>query len=136
MNYDSQGYLEIHSYTAGGALPTPGVNIRITGSEEGNRGVDISVYTNNSGITEIVTLPVPSSRYSQAPGALESPYAQYDVEVSGTGFYPKKLVGVAVFDGIKSILPIEMIPNSDLLRNTKPPVSSNYSIIYENEELE
>lgn len=136
MNYDSQGYLEIHSYTAGGALPTPGINIRITGTEEGNRGVDVSVYTNNSGITEIVSLPVPSGSYSQSPGAAERPYAQYDVEAYGTGFYPKKLVGVAVFDGIKSILPIEMIPNSDSIRNTKAPASSNYSIIYENEELE
>lgn len=136
MKYDSQGYLEIHSYTAGGALPTPGINIRITGTEEGNRGVDISLYTNSSGITEVVSLPVPSGSYSQAPGAAERPYAQYDVEVSGTGFYPKKLVGVAIFDGIKSILPIEMIPNSEVIRSTTPPRGSNYSIIYENEELQ
>lgn len=136
MEYSSQGYLEIHSFTAGGALPTPGVNIRISGSEEGNRGTDVSVYTNSSGITEIISLPVPSGSYSLTPGAAEQPYAQYDVEAYGEGFYPKKLVGVAVFDGIKSILPIELIPNSESIRSTSPPRGSNFSIIHENEELQ
>ena len=135
MKYDSSGYLEIAAFTAGGALPTPNVNIRITGSEEGNIGVYYSLITDRDGKTPPLPLPAPSVEYSLSPDPDEQPYANYTVEAYGKGFYPKRLQDVSIFSGIKSVLPIEMIPNGDFEKNVYPPKSSNDSIIYENEDL-
>ena len=41
-----------------------------------------------------------------------------------------------VFSGIKSLLPIEMIPNGGLVKNTDKPIGDNISIITENEDLQ
>ena len=136
MQYDSTGFLEIHTFTAGGALPVPNINVRITGTDEGNLGSGYTVTTDADGISDIISLPTPSKSYSMSPGAAEQPYANYDIEAFGAGYYPKKLVGVAIFEGAKSILPMEMVPNAQIRRDTNPPSDTNYSVIYENEELE
>ena len=135
MKYDSQGFIQISTYTAGGALPVPDATIRILGNEEGNVGVEYSLITDRNGLTETVALPTPAVSYSLSPGASEQPYAKYDIQASAEGFYVKNIYDVAVFSGIKSILPLEMIPNTGFTRNISPPKSSNSSIITENEDL-
>ena len=135
MEYSSSGFLEVHTYTADQAIPIPELNVRISGGEEYNRGTDISLLTDRNGETDAVTLPTPILSFSLTPSPAEQPFAKYDVEISGAGYYPKKLLGVSIFPGIKSILQLEMIPNNDLSRDTPPPSTSNYSIITEQEEL-
>ena len=136
MKYDSQGFIQINAYTAGGALPVPGISVRISGNEEGNIGVEYSVITDRNGLTEVIALPAPSASYSLSPGAAEQVYAKYNVQASGDGFYEKNIYDVSIFAGIKSILPIEMIPNAGLTRGVGEPNSSNSSIITENEDLQ
>lgn len=135
MEYSSSGFLEVHTYTADKAIPIPNLNVRISGGEESNRTADISLMTDRNGETAVVTLPTPIPSFSLSPSPAEQPFAKYDVEIFGPGYYPKKLVGVSIFPGIKSILQLEMIPNDELLRDTRPPSTSNYSIITEREEL-
>ena len=135
MKYDSQGFIQISTYTAGGALPVPETRIRISGSEESNSGIEYSVSTDRNGLTEVVALPAPSASYSLSPNALEQPYAKYNVFASREGFYEKKVYDVSVFGGIKAILPLEMIPDAGFVRNVSPPSSTNSSIITENEDL-
>ena len=136
MKYDSQGFIQVSAYTAAGALPVPDLTIRVSGSEEGNVGVEHYVTTNRNGLTEVIALPSPSISYSQAPEPAEQPYAKYNVYASGQGFYPKAVYDVAIFSGIKAILPLEMIPDAGFSRDVYPPSASNSSIITENEELE
>lgn len=136
MKYDSQGFIQISAYTAGGALPVSDVTVRISGNEEANNGIEYSVLTDRNGLTDVIALPTPKASYSLAPGALEQPYAKYDVEASKDGFYSKKIYDVSVFSGIKAILPLEMIPDAGLTRNVSAPNSSNSSLITENEELQ
>ena len=136
MKYDSQGFIQISAYTAAGALPVSNVTVRISGNEEGNIGIEYSMITDRNGLTEVVALPTPAKSYSLSPGASEQPYAKYDVQASADGFYEKNIYDVAVFSGIKSILPLEMIPNAGFTRNVSPPMSSNSSIISENEDLQ
>lgn len=136
MKYDSQGFIQISAYTAGGALPVPNLDVRISGNEEGNIGVEYSVTTDRNGLTDVIALPTPSASYSQSPNSPEQPYAKYDVRVSGEGFYSKSIYDIAIFGGIKTILPLEMIPDVGLTRGTSSPESSELSIITENEDLQ
>ena len=135
MDYSSTGFLEFHAFTAGEALPIPNINIRITGGEEANRGTDYSLLTDINGETATVPLPAPSLLYSLSPNPPEQPYSKYDVEISGIGYYPKKLVGISVFPDIKSILKIEMVPDSEFSRNVTSPFGTDFSVIQEKEEL-
>ena len=135
MKYDSEGFIQISAYTAGGALPVPDISVRISGSEEGNEGLEYSVKTDRNGLTEVIALPAPAASYSQSPSSPEQPYAKYNVRAMREGFYDKNVYDVAVFSGIKAILPLEMIPDSGMTRNVTAPNSSNSSIITENEDL-
>lgn len=136
MKYDSEGYIQISAFTAGGALPVPGISIRITGSEEGNIGTDYTVITGRDGTTGIIPLPAPSVSYSLSPNPAEQPYSKYNIEAYGKGFYSKRLEDITVFSGIKSLLPLEMVPDANIMRNVNPPYSTNSSYITENEDLQ
>jgi hypothetical protein len=136
MTYDSTGYLQIRTFVAGEAIPISDVNIRITGIDEPNGGIDYSVLTDRDGITKFIPLPAPSIEYSLSPNPQEQPYSNYNVEAFANGFYSKKLFNVAIFGSSRSTLPIELIPNAGLINYVSEPKSSNTSIIYENEELE
>ena len=135
MTYDSTGYLQIKTFTAGRALPVPGIRIIIEGADEINNGVIKRVITDRSGISEMVALPAPAVKYSLHPGGAEQPYATYNITATGTGFYPKRISNAAIYEEIVAVLPLEMIPDGSLTKNVIPPTSSIDSVIYENEEL-
>ena len=135
MKYDSEGYVQFNAFTAGGALPVANVSIRLTGSDEENIDFDYTLVTGRNGRTERIAVPTPSVIYSTAPTPAEQPYAKYNVEAYSDGYYPKRIYDVSVFSGIKSLIPLEMIPDAALRRNVSPPASSNDSIITENEDL-
>ena len=135
MKYDSEGYIQISAFTAGGALPATDVSIRITGSDEENIDFDYTLVTGRDGTTDVIAAPAPDAAFSAAPEPPEQPYAKYNVEAFGDGYYPKRLYDASVFSGIKSFIPLEMIPDASLVRNVNPPSSSNNSIITENEDL-
>ena len=136
MTYDSNGYLEINTSFGGGAFPIPNANIKISGGEEGNETINYSVITDNDGKTLSLTLPTSSKIYSLEPNGKEGAYSVYTVEAYAPGFYPKIINNVAVFSGIKSLLPIEMIPNGGLVKNTDMPLGDNKTTIIENEDLQ
>ena len=112
MNYENFGNIRIRTYTAAGALPIDGVLVKIYGADEYNRDVMYSLITDENGITKEISLPAPPRAYSAAPGAKEMPYSVYNVELSKSGFYPKRIDNVPIFNGIDAVLPIEMIPLS------------------------
>ena len=135
MNFDESGTLTIRAFTAGGALPLEGTEIKLTGALEENRFYETNLVTDVDGLTARVVLPAPNRSYSLSPGAPEIPYATYDMIVSAAGYYTKKLYGIAVFSGVDSIQPVEMIPmGSDI---AAPVPRDNLEIyIKENERLE
>ena len=136
MNYESFGKLRIRTYTAAGALPVEGALVKIYGTDEYNKGIVYSLLTDSDGITQEITLPAPLKSYSVSPGAKESPYAVYNVEIAKNGFYPKVINSVPLFSGTSAVLPIEMIPlvygsNGEIM-----PQSNLNSTVYENEHLQ
>lgn len=125
MNYDDFGTLRIRTSSASGAIPIAGAIVRISGGEEGNRLVARSLITDSDGVTVSVNLPTPKRSYSLEPDEPEMPYALYDVAVTADGYYSKSIVGVTIFSGINAILPVNMIPVSDMPRENYPDGNQN-----------
>lgn len=136
MNYENSGNIRVRTYVASGAIPIDGVLVKIYGTDDYNKDVVYSLLTDKDGITKEVSLPAPPRAYSSAPGAKESPYSVYNVEITKNGFYPKRIDNVPIFNGVNAVLPIEMIPlvydeNGSVIRQ-----NNLNSVVYENEHLE
>ena len=112
MPYKDTGTLVAKAYTAGEALPVKNTTVRISGADEENRFVQFTLLTDVDGLTPRVTLPTPEKSYSLAPSPAEIPYAQYNLEISADGYYPKKMTNVAIFSGTDTFIPINMVPIS------------------------
>lgn len=136
MEYTGSGTLTVRAYTAGGALPVENTVVRISGVDESNRFVEFSVLTDADGITRIIDLPSPDVSYSLSPGSSEIPYAVYDVEVSHDGYYTKTIKNVAIFSGINSNQPVNMIPISITNGGKDYPRGNLNATVKENENLE
>ena len=107
---DDYGILVVRATTASGAYPVEGVNIDISGASDVGADTRISVLTNENGVTQPLLLPAPPRTLSLSPDSKGEVYGRYDIEIFKEGYYRKKLFDVAVFSGITSVLPINMIP--------------------------
>jgi hypothetical protein len=136
MPFTKSGTLIINASSADGALPTEGVTVKIIGVDEENRDVQYSILTDIDGISKIITLPAPPRELSLSPGAREQSYANYDIEVTSPGFYTKRIHNVAVFDGERSIIPINMIPRNVRQSGITYPRGNLSTTVRENEMLE
>jgi hypothetical protein len=134
MNYDDFGTLRIRASSASGAIPIMGAVVRITGGDEEDRMVAKSLITDNDGVTAPVRLPTPNRSYSLDPNGADTPYALYDVVVTADGYYTKRIAGVAIFSGIDAILPVNMIPTSDMRGMNYP--EGNLNTVIDEHDLE
>lgn len=135
MNINDFGTLRIRLFEASEALPIENAVVRITGSSEYNSDVQISLLTDNNGLTEEVKLPAPKTSLSLSPAPPDEPYSVFDVEIIKEGYYLKSITNVPIFAGIKATLPIVMIPMSYYENGTLIPLDNLNSTIYENENL-
>ena len=135
MNYDGFGKVRIRTYTAAGALPVEGSVVKIYGTDDYNKDVQYSLLTDSDGITDEISLPAPAKSYSTSPGAKESPYAVYNIELTKDGYYPKRIDNVPIFSDTAALLPIEMIP---FIYTDNGELSQQYNLnstVYENDKL-
>ena len=110
MSYSDTGTLIVKTYTAGGALPVAKTVVRIRGADEENRFVEYSLLTDEDGLTSKLVLPSPAKNVSLSPNPSEVPYSQYNIELGADGYYPKIIRNVALFSGIDTFLPVNMVP--------------------------
>jgi hypothetical protein len=114
------GTIFVRVSTAGIALPVEGADIRIQGAEEGNRSIVFLLTTDRSGLGEAISVPTPPASVSQTPGNIKG-FADYDIEVFKSGFYPVILRHVPVFSGVTSVQPVELIPWPSYRKDDYPP---------------
>jgi len=82
-------------------------------AEEGQPDVTLYTFeTDESGLTPFVILEAPSRSESLIPDGGNA-YAVYRVTVNREGFYPVEVGRVPIFDGIRALQPIAMIPVSE-----------------------
>ena len=127
------GFLIVKAYLAADALPVEGALVRVESVDEGVSGVARSRITDRDGVAGPIPLPAPPLAFSRSPSPEEQPYATYRVTVIADGYYTKRVYGVAVFDGITTVLPVNMI--GDTL-GMEPPEDTLNSESHENPNLE
>ena len=135
MKFEDYGSLSVITSSANSSLPIEGSIIRITGIQEENSFIDYSVLTDIDGISDKIVLPAPSRSYSLSPKSPEIPYGLYKIEVRNRGYYTKIVDNVAVFSGINTYLPVNMIPSPIHLNNIEYPRNTLDTFVRENENL-
>ncbi len=115
-DYTGTARLIVQVFLARQALPLE--NATVTVSEQVNAdGAEkiLSVQqTDENGKTQPIELPAPPEYKSEKPG-FSDPFARYNVLVQKKGYYTQKVIGVTLFAGITSIVPvnIEPLPRGD-----------------------
>lgn len=66
--------------------------------------------TNENGESGVYTLGAPDKGLTLAPAPNTHPYGTYDVWVGKPGFLSKNIYDVEIFDGIQSVLPVDLEP--------------------------
>lgn len=107
------GSLVFMVFTASEALPVAGAAITVSTRIDGEQHEMFKAVTNQSGETEAMTLPAPSKELSQDFDNDIQPFSLYDATVSRNGFTKVILRDIPVFDGVRSIQRVAMIPEGE-----------------------
>ena len=91
-------------------FPIPNVKIEIYKDFNGNSQLFFSGYTGDSGYIDGLVLPCPQRRTDYLNGA-----AIYKIVASHPNYQDVEIEEVYIYDGIKSIQKIEMVPTSYIL---------------------
>ena len=112
-----QGELKIQANTARQSLPVSNVLVEISKNFNGIKKLFYSLKTDQSGIIDGILLPAPDKEISQQPSTT-IPYASYDILATHPNYTEKNYQDVQIYDGVKSIQPINLTPHSEN-NNTK-----------------
>ncbi len=107
------GMLEFRVFAARQAVPIGNADVRVTTRIDGKDYEMFSAKTNNSGEVAAVVLPAPSRELSQQSGNRIQPFSLYDATVDKKGFTKVILRDIPIFDGVRSIQKVAMLPLSD-----------------------
>ncbi len=105
----AQGMLKIQAFTARQALPVPGAHITVSKNIGGSAHVFYEGITDESGIIDGIVLPAPARSSSEKPFQ-PHPFALYDIYAVHPSYHQETLHYGAIFEGVKSIQPIDLIP--------------------------
>lgn len=119
-----EGSLVVQAFMSSEVYPIVSALVVVTENESAK--VIFEGYTDVNGKTVEIKLPAPSEELSQQPLNIE-PYSLYDIEVSHPKYKPRKYIAAAIFDGVKAIQPVQLVPAfstnvADDVIITKPPV--------------
>ena len=89
------GYMIIRTSTAMGAIPISGAIINISGAEQKNSDIIVSLRSGSNGTTDKTPLPAPPKQFSAAPSRI-LPYSLYNLEVLSEGFYTRNYVNIPI----------------------------------------
>ena len=116
------GYLQVEVTTGDGAVPVPKAAVIVTQEIGGQSYLVTMKLTDRSGATDVIPLPAPLAEFSEAPDPSERPFSEYNVTVYKKGFYTVPEVTVPIFDTVKSIQPVPLIPLAENeLQGTQRP---------------
>jgi hypothetical protein len=132
---EEYGIMIVRTTTASGAYPVAGVNVSISGVSDVGHDTRISIQSDENGVTQPILLPTPPRVLSLSPDNTEEAFSRYNVEIYKDGYYQKKIYDVAMFSGITSVLPINMIPSTPYNTQQNAPRENETAVITENLSL-
>lgn len=107
------GMLEFRVFTASEALPVEGAKITVSVRIDSSDHVLYTAMTDQSGETAMTVLPAPSKELSQNSENRVQPFSLYDATVEKEGFAKVLLRDIPIFDGVRSIQRVAMIPEEN-----------------------
>ncbi|MGM9850142.1 MAG: hypothetical protein ACI31V_04525 [Bacilli bacterium] len=99
------GFLKIRAFAASQAVPISGMNVQVSKDIGGNKVIFFSGVTNESGVIERISLPVPRSSDNMMAPLITT----YDIETSYEGV--DRIYKVNVYDNIYVVQNINVSPN-------------------------
>lgn len=113
--------IQVMVFAAQQAVPIDRAAVLISrqNSEGGEELIQV-MLTDESGKTPILTVAAPDRNLTQQPGNI-LPFVSYQITVFAEGYLPKRNDNVAVFGGMLSVLPVELVPQMQAM---VPPPSS------------
>ena len=102
------GLLRVQAFSGPQTVPVPDADVLVTRSFIDGTRRFAAGKTDRSGILDGLVLPAPESTLSQQPGTVR-PYALYDIRVSHPNYRTEIYRDVPIFDGIKSIQPVQFL---------------------------
>lgn len=97
MGTQSLGNLRVRATTQN-LTPIAGATVTIT-SPDNPENILEQLVTDDSGLTEVISLPAPSIDYSMEPTTVQ-PYANYNVDITAPAFRPVTVNGTEVFPNV------------------------------------
>lgn len=105
---DSSGTLRINVFSSLGIIPIPNADVQIAATDAPEQ-ILARLTTDESGLTEEITLPAPPLALSQSPSTIR-PYAEYNIEVTAEGYEPIQIFGSQLLAGEYSLQSVRMNP--------------------------
>lgn len=102
------GNLTINVTSSVGFIPIDNATITISYSGDPNSVVQ-TLTTNESGLTETVSLPSPSLSLSTEPSE-QMPYSEYNISVTAPGYEPVVISGTEILPDVTAVQPVSMTP--------------------------
>ncbi|MGN0649424.1 MAG: hypothetical protein ACI4KM_03230 [Oscillospiraceae bacterium] len=109
-----RGTLQFAVTTARQALPIEGARCEVSKVIGGEKHIFYTLITDRSGQTETVSLPALPSSLSQTPENNYQPYVLYDAKVTKPGFNEVIIRNLPIFEGIKSVQRVNLVPYSQI----------------------
>ena len=103
------GTLQIIVTSSVAYIPIKGATVTISYTGDPDSPI-MTLTTDSSGETEVVTLPTPPPSYSLNPESLQQPYSEYNITVTAEGYEPVYVTCSEMFEGELSLQPIRMNP--------------------------
>lgn len=110
MRNGSQGMLRVQVFAADRSFPISGARVTVdvpflTGGREIFSGV-----TDADGIADNIVLPAPDRSLSLDENNTAEPFALYNIRVTHPNYAAGEYENIAVFDSVKSIQPVRLVP--------------------------
>lgn len=118
------GNLTINVTSSVGFIPIGNATITISYSGDPDSVVQ-TLTTNESGLTETVSLPSPSLSLSTEPSE-QMPYSEYNISVTAPGYEPVVISGTEILPDVTAVQPVSMTPIE--LENPEAPAEDSIVI--------
>ncbi len=109
-NNRSEGLLRVQVFAADGSFPIANASVKVSVKLRNEERDIFNAVTDVDGIVDNIRLPAPDSSVSFDENSTVEPYAVYTLTVSHPQYASAKFEGIPVFDSVKSIQPVELVP--------------------------
>lgn len=118
--YTGSGALKVQVFAAQGVYPVSGARVAVFRAHNGRNLLLYDNVSDDNGFVQGVILPAPSVEDTGERALGERPFASYSVFIEHPGYLRAVFRNIAVYDGVESIKPVFLIPQSTGMKQPPP----------------